>query len=157
MNETTKEVYFPSGDFRENGKCEKTGTSARIHQRFGKTSVEVTKRGILTNGHYNKKMANLGEKGKFRQKWRVCQKFIKGLAKYSNERTKRGILANGDFTKMTNLEKSYLRFDKRGISIFVGCKKMVEIWENMFLEIADAHAPIRTRRGKKQKIPLDYH
>ena len=58
---------------------------------------------------------------------------------------------------MTNLEKSYLRFDKRGISIFVGCKKMVEIWEKMFLEKADAHAPIRTRRGKKQKIPLDYH
>ena len=46
-------------------------------------------------------MANLGGKGKFQQKWRVCQKFIKGLAKYSNEITKRGILANGDSTKMT--------------------------------------------------------
>ena len=33
-------------------------------------------------------MANLGDKGKFRQKWRVCQKFIKGLVKYSNEMTK---------------------------------------------------------------------
>ena len=70
----------------------------------------MTKRRILTNGDYNKKMANLGENDKFRQKWRVCQKFIKGLAKYSNEITKRGILANGDFTKMTNLEKIYLRF-----------------------------------------------
>ena len=68
-------------------------------------------------------MANLGGKGKFRQKWRVCQKFIKGLAKYSNEITKRGILANGDLTKMTNLEKIYLRFDKRGMSILVGCKE----------------------------------
>ena len=48
----------------------------------------VTKRKILT-------------KGKFQQKWRVCQKFIKGLAKYSNEMTKRGILTNGDFTKIT--------------------------------------------------------
>ena len=57
-------------------------------------------------------MANLGEKGKFRQKWQVCQKFNKGLAKYSNEITKRGILTNGDFTKMTNLEKIYLRFGK---------------------------------------------
>ena len=66
----------------------------------------------MTNGDYNKKMANLGEKGKSRQKWRVCQKFIKGLAKYSNEITKRGILTNGDFTKMTNLEKIYLRFGK---------------------------------------------
>ena len=80
------------GDFRENGKFKKTGNWARIHSRFGKTSIEVTKRGILTNGDYNKKTANLGEKGKFRQK--------------------RGILTNGDFTKMTNLEKIYLRFGK---------------------------------------------
>ena len=36
--------------------------------KFGKTSIEETKRGILTNGGYNKKKANLGEKGKFRQK-----------------------------------------------------------------------------------------
>ena len=43
---------------------------ARIHQRFVKNSNEVTKRGILTNGDY-KKMANLGQKGKNRQKWRV--------------------------------------------------------------------------------------
>ena len=57
----------------------------------------MTKRGILTNGDYNKKMANLGEKGKFRQKWQVCQKFIKALAKYSNEMTKRGMLVVGDF------------------------------------------------------------
>ena len=58
-------------------------------------------------------MANLGEKGKFRQKWRVCQKFIKGLAKYSNEiKKKGGILTSGDFTKMTTLEKNYLRFGK---------------------------------------------
>ena len=42
-------------------------------------------------------MANLGEKGKFRKKWRVCQKFIKGLAKYSNEMTKSGMLTVGDF------------------------------------------------------------
>ena len=93
------------GDFRENGKFKKTGNWARIHQRFGKTSIDVTKRGNLTLGDYNKKTANLGENVKFRQKWRVCQKFNKGLAKYSNEITKRGILTNGDFTKMTNLEK----------------------------------------------------
>ena len=77
----------------------------------------MTKKRVLTNRHYNKKMANLGEKGKFRQKWRVCQKVIKGLAKYSNEITKRGILTNGDFTKMT-------RFDQRGTSIIVDFKKM---------------------------------
>ena len=100
------------GDFRENGKFKKTRNWSRIDQRFGKTSIEVTKRVILTNGDYNKKMANLGEKGKFRQKWRVCQKFIKGLAKYSDEITNRGILTNGDFTKMTNVEKIYLRFGK---------------------------------------------
>ena len=46
------------------------GDWARIRQRFGKNSNEVTKRGNLANGDY-KKMANLGENGKFRQKRRV--------------------------------------------------------------------------------------
>ena len=85
----------------------------------------------MTNGGYNKKMANLGEKGKFRQKWRVCQKFIKGLAKYSNE-IKRGILKNGDFTKINDkfgkkLFKVWQKLkqdDKSGMSIIVGFTKM---------------------------------
>ena len=85
------------GNVRENDKFEKTENGARIHQRFGKTSMEVTNRGILTNGDYNKIVANLGKKGKFWKKWLVCQKFIKGLAKYSNEMTKRGMLIVGDF------------------------------------------------------------
>ena len=41
------------------------GDWARIHQRFGKNSNEVTKRGNLTNGDY-KKMANLGKNGEFK-------------------------------------------------------------------------------------------
>ena len=45
------------------------------------------------------KMANLGDKGRFGQKWRVYQKFIKGLAKYSNEMTKSGMLTVGDSYK----------------------------------------------------------
>ena len=53
-----------------NWQIEKMWDWTRIHQRFGKNSNEVTKRGTLTNGDY-KKMANLGENGKFRQKWRV--------------------------------------------------------------------------------------
>ena len=53
-----------------NWQIEKMGDWARIRQRFGKNSNEVTKRGNLANGDY-KKMANLGENGKFRQKWRV--------------------------------------------------------------------------------------
>ena len=76
-------------------------------------------------------MANLGEKGKFRQKWRVCQTFIKGLAKYSNKMTKKDILTNGDFTKMTNLAEIFFKVwqklrqdDKRGMSIIVGFTKM---------------------------------
>ena len=59
-----------------------------------------------------RKWQTLVEQGKFRQKWRVCQKFIKSLAKYSNEMTKRGFLTNGDFTQITNLAKIYLRFGK---------------------------------------------
>ena len=51
-------------------QIEKMGDWARIRQRFGKNSNEVTKRGNLANGDY-KKMANLGENGKFRQKRRV--------------------------------------------------------------------------------------
>ena len=67
-----------------------------------------------------------GEKGKFGQKWRVCEKLIKGLAKYSNDLTKRGILTNGDFKKITNLVRIY-RFGKiktGGMSIIVGFTKM---------------------------------
>ena len=82
------------------------GNWARIHQRSGKTSFEVTKRGIL-------------RKGRFRQIWQCAKKIIKGLAKYSNEMTKRGMLIGGDFkdndksvSKKANLEGSYQRFDK---------------------------------------------
>ena len=67
------------------------------------------KREILTNGDYKKK-ANFGRKCP--QKWRVCQKFIKGMAKYSNKMTKRGFLTNGDFTKITSLARIY-RFSKK--------------------------------------------
>ena len=60
MKWNNKRSILTVGDFRENGKFEKTGNWERIHQSFGKTSIEVTKRGILTNGGYNKKMANFG-------------------------------------------------------------------------------------------------
>ena len=61
-----------------NWQIEKMGNWARIHQRFGENSNEVTKRGILTNGNYKKKMANLGEKGKRLGK----NGEFKGLANY---------------------------------------------------------------------------
>ena len=95
--------HIDSWLFSRKGQIGENGELGKNPSKFGKTSIEVTKRGIL---------ANLGEKGKFQQKWRVCQKFIKSLAKYSNEMTKRGILTNGDFTKITNLAKIYLRLGK---------------------------------------------
>jgi len=52
LNETTKEAYWQLAIFTK---------IARIHQRFCKTSDEVTKREILANGDYNK-MANFGRK-----------------------------------------------------------------------------------------------
>ena len=55
------------------------GELGKNPSKFGKTSIEVTKRRILTNGDNNKKMANLGEK--VRQKWWILQKLIKCLAK----------------------------------------------------------------------------
>ena len=51
-------------------------------------------------------MANLGDKGKFQQKWRVCPKFIKGLAEDSNEMTKSGMLTVGDFCKNDKFGKN---------------------------------------------------
>ena len=68
--------------FHENGQFEKMGNLARILQRFGKNSNEVTKRGILPNGSYMK-MENLDKNAKFRRKWRLSKVFFKGLAKYS--------------------------------------------------------------------------
>ena len=52
-----------------------------------------------------RKWQTLVEQGKFRQKWRVCQKFIKGMAKFSNKMAKRVILTNDNFTKITNLAR----------------------------------------------------
>ena len=53
-------------DLHKNGKFKKMGNWARIHQRSGKISFEVTKRGIL-------------RKRRFRQIWRVCQKNHQGF------------------------------------------------------------------------------
>ena len=51
------------GDFRE-----KNPSKGKNPSKVWQTSIEVSKREILTNGYYNKKMANVGENGKFRQK-----------------------------------------------------------------------------------------
>ena len=61
-----KKGMLTVGDLHKNGKFEKMGNWARIHQRSGKTSFEVIKRGIL-------------RKGRFRQIWRVCQKNHQGF------------------------------------------------------------------------------
>ena len=50
--------------FSRNWQIKENGQWTRIHERFGKTSIEVTKRGILTNGDY-KKMGNVGENENF--------------------------------------------------------------------------------------------
>ena len=85
----------------------------------------MTKRGILSNSDY------LGEKGKVRQKWRVWQKFIKGLAKYSNNITKRGHLEKWRFYENDKFGKHWFkvwqklkRDDKRGMSMIVDFTKM---------------------------------
>ena len=74
------------------------GNWAGIHQRFGKNSNEVKKRGILTNGDYKKKTANLGEKGKKLGKMESSR-----VWPITNEMTKRGILTNDNFMKIINL------------------------------------------------------
>ena len=62
--------------FSRNWQIKENGQWTGIHERFGKTSIEVTKRGILTNGDYEK-MANLGENENFGKNGE-----FKGLAKY---------------------------------------------------------------------------
>ena len=84
------------------------GDWARIHRKFGKNSNEVTKRAILPNGDY-KKMANLGEKGKFDfgKKMESSR-----LRPNTSEMTKRGILTNNNFIKITNLANMYKNLAK---------------------------------------------
>ena len=77
------------------------GIRARIRQRFAKNSNEVIKRGILTNGDYKRKRANLGEKGK---KWAKMES--SRVWPITNEMTKRGVLTNDNFIKFINLAKN---------------------------------------------------
>ena len=85
------------------------GNWARIHQKFGKNSNEVTKRGSLTNGNYKKKMANLSEKGK-RQKAKMESSRVWPI---TNEMTKRGIWTNDNFIKFINLARNFKKFGKK--------------------------------------------
>ena len=100
------------GDLHKNGKFEKMGNWARIHQRSGKTSFEVTKRGIL-------------RKGRFRQIWRVCQKNHQGFGQIFKWDDKKGHvdswrflgqwqilqIKDGEFGK--KLSKVWQKFTKR--------------------------------------------
>ena len=78
--------------FSRNWQIKENGQWTRIHERFGKTSIEVTKRGILTNGDH-KKTANLGENENF------GKKESSRVWPNTNEMTKRGILTNDNFIK----------------------------------------------------------
>ena len=73
------------------------------------------KRASCTNSDYEK-MANLGDKGRFWQKWRVCQKFIKGLAKYSNEMTKSDKFGKTLSKVWQKFLKSWLKRCQKGAS-----------------------------------------
>ena len=85
----------------------------------------------------------MGEKGKFGQKWRICQKLkvIEASAKYSNKMTKSGILTNGDFTKLQiwqefiGLAKIKTRWQKRHVDNcgFYENDKFCEIGEFGFI------------------------
>ena len=64
-------------DFHESCILEKIGNWARIYERFGKTSNEVTKREILTNGDY-KKMAKSGQTREISAKMASMSKIPQG-------------------------------------------------------------------------------
>ena len=115
LNETTKEAYWQLAIFTK---------MARIYQRFCKNSNEVTKRGNLTNGDY-KKMANLGENGKFRQKWRV-QEFGQIQMRWQKGASwQMTILSKWQvWQKFIKVWQKCKQDDKRGMSIIVGFTKM---------------------------------
>ena len=124
-NETTKQAYWQLAIYTKMSNLRKLmGNWARIHQRSGKTSFEVTKRGILRKGRFRqiwrvcqKNHQGFGQifkwddkKGhvdswrflgqwQILQRWRIWQEVIKGLTKIYKEMTKRGILTNGDYNK----------------------------------------------------------
>ena len=61
----------------------------------------------MTNGYYNKKMANLGEKGK---KWAKMES--SRVWPITNEMIKMGFLTNDNFIKFINLAKNFQTFGK---------------------------------------------
>ena len=75
----------------ENGELSKNPS------KFGKTSIQVTKRGILTKGDYNKKMANLGEKRQISAKMASAPKIHQGFGQIFKWDEERGVLIVGDF------------------------------------------------------------
>ena len=92
-----KRGLLAAGNFHENDKLEKMAT---IHQRFCKTSNDVTKEEILTNGDY-KKLANFGRKREISarmaswqmailRKLQIWQEFI-GLSKIKTRWQKRHV------------------------------------------------------------------
>ena len=102
-----------------NWQIEKMGDWARIHQRFGKNSNEVTKRGNLTKIHKSlvkmwagwqkRHVDNCGfyENDIFCEIGEFCKGFItcKGPAKNLNEPTKEAYWRLAIFAKMANLRK----------------------------------------------------
>ena len=123
---------------------QKRPTGSRQFWRKWQESIKgFEKERNLDKWRLQKKWQILGEKGKFRQKRRVCQKVIKASAKYSNKMTKRGILTNGDFTwklqiwqEFIGLAKMKTRWQKRHVDNcgFYENDKFCEIGEFGFIK-----------------------
>ena len=96
LNETTKEAFWQLAIFTKMANW-----VARIHQRLCKTSNEVTKREILTNGDH-KKMENLGRKREISAKMASMPKIHQAFGK-KWQKVACWLLAI--FAKMTNLAK----------------------------------------------------
>ena len=112
LNETTEEAYWQLAIFAKMANLRKRGIGKESIKFLAKPQLRWQRGKSWQMAVIIRKWQTLVEQRKFRQKWRVGQKFIKSFAKYSKEMTKRGILTNGDFTKITNLAKIYLRFGK---------------------------------------------
>ena len=87
LNETTKEAHRQLAIFTKMANWRKWGIGPESIKGLAKPQMRW-QRGKSWQMAIIRKWQILVEQGKFWQKWRVCQKFMKGMAKYSNKVTK---------------------------------------------------------------------
>ena len=118
LNETTKEVYRQLAIFTKMANWRKWGTGQESIKGLVKPQMRW-QRGKSWQMAIIRKWQILVEQGKFRQKWRVCQKFMKGILPNIQIRCQKNqqywqlaISRNWQIEKMGNWARIHQRFGK---------------------------------------------